>query len=238
MEKEHNPEIAVLKANPLQQQQQTPALAAAFNPLAAFTPEQIRQLALLQYLQASNPLLAAGLPNLGLSQPQAPAAQAPQVQAKPVVRTETVYATNTIPVNFGNKKLYTTITQSIGVTTLTEYLRQNAKTAALDNNPNNVFGTSSNLFNSNPGYNLFNLQPSFAVTSQAVVKTTVLPSTITKELRITFRNAPTTTTLTSTTMVTTQVTEYVTQTVPAAAAAGPQNLGLNGQYNPLAALLG
>ncbi len=45
-----------------QQQQATPGLPA-FNPLASLTPEQLQQLALLQYLQ--NPFGSlAGLPNL------------------------------------------------------------------------------------------------------------------------------------------------------------------------------
>ena len=70
------------------------------------------------------------------------------------------------------------------------------------------------------------------VTSEAVVKNTVIPSTITKEIKITFRNTPTITHLTSTTMVTTRVTEYITKTVaPGSAAAAPA-------FNPLAALFG
>ena len=73
------------------------------------------------------------------------------------------------------------------------------------------------------------------MTTEAVVKDTVIPSTITKEIKIRFRNTPTITYLTSTTMVTTRVTEYVTKTLapgsPGAAAASPA-------FNPLAALFG
>ena len=32
-----------------------------------------------------------------------------------------MFTTATIPLNFGNKKLYTTVTSAIGVTTVTEY---------------------------------------------------------------------------------------------------------------------
>ena len=61
-----------------------------------------------------------------------------------------------------------------------------------------------------------------------------------QEIRITFRNTPTVTTLTSTTMVATQVTEFVTKTVRAQAtlAPGAGLSGFGGGFNPLAALLG
>ena len=42
-------------------------------------------------------------------------------KSKPVVRTETVYATSTIPLFLGAKKFFTTLTQSIGMTTITDY---------------------------------------------------------------------------------------------------------------------
>lgn len=119
--------------------------------------------------------------------------------SRPVIRTETIYATNTIPINFGNKKLFTTITSSVGVTTVTEYEAANnnnhQRTAAPQALPNPAF---------NPAAGLPQLQPSFRVTSSAVVESTTLPSTVYKEIRITFRNTPTLTTLTSTTMVATQ----------------------------------
>ena len=57
-----------------------------------------------------------------------------------------------------------------------------------------------------------------------------------KEIKITFRNTPTITHLTSTTLVSTRVTEYVTKTLapgsPGAAAASAL------PFNPLAALFG
>ena len=45
------------------------------------------------------------------------------------LQTSTVFTTATIPLNFGNKKLYTTVTSAIGVTTVTEY-EQETKTVS------------------------------------------------------------------------------------------------------------
>ena len=60
-----------------------------------------------------------------------------------------------------------------------------------------------------------------------------------QEIRITFRNTPTVTTLTSTTMVATQITEFVTKTVRAQPTLNPgAGLAGLGGFNPLAALLG
>ena len=44
-------------------------------------------------------------------------------------KTSTLFTTNTIQLNFGNKKLYTTVTSAIGVTTVTEY-EQETKTVS------------------------------------------------------------------------------------------------------------
>ena len=76
------------------------------------------------------------------------------------------------------------------------------------------------------------------VTSEAVVKDTVIPSTITKEIKITFRNTPTITHLTSTTMVSTRVTEYVTKTVAPGGIGGGPGSNAAPAFNPLAALFG
>ncbi len=168
---------------------------------------------------------------------------------KPVIRTETIYATSTIPISFGNKKTFTTITSKVGVTTVTEYQQQQQaqqRTVASQQQQQQQQIPALNQLNPaafNPLGQLPQLQPSFTVTSRPVVKETELPSTILKEIKITFRNVPTVTTLTSTTIVSTRVTEYVTQTVRAAPTLNP-GLGLAaaaggaGGYNPLAALLG
>jgi len=71
------------------------------------------------------------------------------------------------------------------------------------------------------------IPPAFIETSHEVIKDTVIPSTIYKEIKITFRNSPTTTTLTSVTMVSTQITSYVTKTVRSQATLNP--------FNPFAA---
>jgi hypothetical protein len=89
-----------------------------------------------------------------------------------------------------------------------------------------VSDTPFNFFGGQPAAS-FAAGPAFVETSQEVVKETMVPSTIYKEIKITFRNTPTTTTLTSTTMVSTKITEFVTKTVRAAATAQP--------FNPFAA---
>ena len=183
MEKEHNPEIHDMKKQTtpsLQSSQTNPTPGLPFNPLASLTPEQIQQLALLQYLQ--NPFGGlGGLPNLAALPNQQPANPVAIQPSKPIVRTETLYTTNTIPLFFGNKKLFTTLTSAIGVTTITENPQPQATVAAaLPQQP--AFNPAA----FNPAA-AFNLQPSFTVTSAPVVEETVLPSTIYKEIKITFR---------------------------------------------------
>ena len=99
--------------------------------------------------------------------------------SKPIYKTETMYATSTIPLFLGAKKFFTTLTQAIGITTKTEY--------------EPVLQTVSPGSNSNPfgGLN-FNQQqqPQFGagrpqaggviVTSEAITKQTTVPSTIYK----------------------------------------------------------
>ena len=178
----------------------------------------------------------AGLPNFAVNNPVAAAANVPNLAnaaqinpSKPVLRTETVFTTKSVPIFFGNKKMYTTVTSAVGVTTLTDYV---ADTAASTPNTVNPAAGLSPVGAYNPLGGLA-LQPSFTVTSQPVIRETVLPSTITKEVRITFRNTPTLTTLTSTKMVSTQVTQYVTKTVRVT-----PSIGAGFGANPFAALLG
>ena len=207
-------------------------------PAFNFSPEQIQQLALLQYLQ--NPFGSlAGLPNLAAPNPQAlNVAQAPAINQSPVIKTSTLFTTKTLPIFFGNKKHYTTVTSEIGVTTVTEYEAGQAaqqKTIApfqqqQPQKPTLPIGLPAQ----NPLFNPINLQPSFTVTSEPIVQDTILPSTIFKEIKITFRNIETVTTLTTTSLVNTQITKYVTKTVQATPSINPA-LGLG---NPLAALLG
>ena len=76
----------------------------------------------------------------------------------------------------------------------------------------------------------------FIVTSDPVIQEKEVPSTVYKEIKITFRNTPTVTTLTQTTLVKTQITSYVTRTVRNQPSLSPGS-GFGG-FNPLAALLG
>ena len=165
-----------------------------------------------------------------------------QIQSTPVYRTETLYSTSTIPLFLGAKKFFTTLTQAVGVTTITEY-----ETSTQQVNNANGFGNfNQNNFNQNQNQNQQNQQQLFAapkiggggfvVTSEPVIRDTQVPSTIYKEIRITFRNTPTVTTLTTTSLVQTQITSYVTRTVRNQATLGAGN-GFGG-FNPLAALLG
>ena len=86
-------------------------------------------------------------------------------------------------------------------------------------------------------------RPGFTITSEPIIKDTVIPTTIYKSVKITFRNKPTTTTLTSTSTVSTQITSYVTKTIPLSQVNPTLNpfsggLGGLGGINPLAALFG
>ena len=99
----------------------TPSLPPQFNPLANFTPEQIQQLAFLQYLQNFGGFNGFGSPHN----------QAQEViTSSPIYRTETLYATSTIPLFLGAKKFFTTLTQSIGITTVTDYETMTVSAAA------------------------------------------------------------------------------------------------------------
>ena len=150
-----------------------------------------------------------------------------------------MYATSTIPLFLGAKKFFTTLTQEIGVTTKTEY-EYTTQTV----NPNSGLLGGLNPFAQPQAQPAAAAQPQiaapgFIVTSEPITKETLVPSTIFKEIRITFRNTPTVTTLTSTTMVRSQITTYVTKTVRSQPSLGPAaGLANLGGFNPLAALLG
>ena len=216
-------------------QTNTPALPNN-NPLAGLTPDQLRQLALLQYLQ--NPFALAAF-----QQPQ-PQQGGIVTKSIPKYKTETVYATSTIPLFLGAKKFFTTLTQSIGLTTITEY---DTQTQSVAPNVGGNLGGLGNIFGNQPQPsapafpgNILAPKPAFTVTSEAVVKDTVTETTILKSVKITFRNEPITTTLTQTSTISTQITSYVTKTVPLSQVNPSINplAGGFGGINPLAALLG
>ena len=77
-----------------------------------------------------------------------------QIQSTPVYRTETLYSTSTIPLFLGAKKFFTTLTQAVGVTTITEY-----ETSTQQVNNANGFGNfNQNNFNQNQNQNQQNQQ--------------------------------------------------------------------------------
>ena len=95
-------------------------------PFHLLKTNELAQNSLLLYLSSSDYYLGQGLPQQQQAQnPFAAAAavggQVAVTKSKPVVRTETVYATSTIPLFLGAKKFFTTLTQSIGMTTITDY---------------------------------------------------------------------------------------------------------------------
>ena len=122
-------------------------------------------------------------------------------ESSPVLVTEPVVETSVIRLLFGAKETFTTLIQTAGVTTSTDYVLT-TKTLA---------GAGLALANKQLP-NLAALVPSFTLVSSPVTRDTLVTQTLTEQIRITFRNVPTLTTLTSTKVVSTQVTSYVTKT--------------------------
>ena len=67
------------------------------------------------------------------------------ITSSPVYRTETLFATSTIPLFLGNKKFFTTLTQSIGVTTVTDFVEVSTVNPAQQENP------FAGMFGAQPG---------------------------------------------------------------------------------------
>ena len=137
-------------------------------------------------------------------------------ESSPVLVTRPVVETSVIRLLFGAKETFTTLIQTAGVTTSTDYVLT-TKTLA---------GARLALANKQLP-NLAALVPSFTLVSSPVTRDTLVTQTLTEQIRITFRNVPTLTTLTSTKVVSTQVTSFVTKTERVLPTA-----------NPLAGLLG
>ena len=157
----------------LGQQPQLPKSTPSLPQFGRLTPEQIQQLAFLQYLQ--NPFGGlAGLPNLAANPALNPVANQGQVitNSKPIVKEKTLYTTATVPLLFGNKKIFTTLTSAIGVTKVTEYepeLRTVGPGAVPNNQPQ-----QPQLPQQLGQPQLPQLQPSFTVTSRPVVEQTTV----------------------------------------------------------------
>ena len=130
--------------------------------------------------------------------------------------TEPVVETSVIRLLFGAKETFTTLLQTVGLTTSTDYV---LTTRTLPGP--GLAGANQQL------PNLAALVPSFTLVTSPVTRDTLVTQTLTEQIRITFRNVPTLTTLTSTKVVATQVTSFVTKTERVLPTA-----------NPLAGLLG
>jgi len=240
MEKDNNPEIMQLKNPPTIESsfgqsnpsfgninqisptktQATPGLPE-LGGLAGLgvTPEQLLYLQLLQ-----NPLAALGIG--GGLQPQV------ITESSPIYKTEPVIQTSVIKLFLGAKEFYTTLTQTNGVTTKTDYVYS---TRTVNGGLGGLAGALGGLGQiagtkqaaPQPGGAIGGILPSFTVISSPVTRDTVITETVTEQYKIRFRNQPTLTTVTSTKLVSTQVISYVTKTqriLPSA--------------NPLAGLLG
>jgi len=240
MEKHNNPEIIQLKNSPNIESsfgqsnpsfgninqisptktQATPALPD-LGGLAGLgvTPEQLLYLQLLQ-----NPLAALGIG--GGIQPQV------ITESSPIYKTEPVIQTSVIKLFLGAKEFYTTLTQTNGVTTKTDYVYS---TRTVSGGLGGLAGALGGLGQvgaaqptpQQPAQALGGLLPSFTVVSSPVTRNTVITETVTEQYKIRFRNQPTLTTVTSTKLVSTQVVSFVTKTQRVAPSA-----------NPLAGLLG
>ena len=119
--------------------------------------------------------------------------------------------TSVIKLFLGAKEYFTTLTNTQGVTVKTDYILA-TKTI---NSPTGLGALTAGLGGlrevEQPGLGL-GLLPSYTVVTSPVTRDTLLTQTLTEQIRITFRNVPTLTTLTSTKVVSTQVTSYVTKT--------------------------
>ena len=120
-------------------------------------------------------------------------------ESSPVYRTEPVVETSVIRLLFGAKETFTTLLQTNGFTTRTDFV---LTTKTLSGGIGGVGQLP----------NLAGLVPSYTLVTSPVTRNTILTQTFTEQIKITFRNIPTLTTLTSTKVVSTQVTSYVTQT--------------------------
>lgn len=240
MEKHNNPEIMQLKNTPTidssfgqsnpsfgninqispTKTQATPALPD-LGGLAGLgvTPEQLLYLQLLQ-----NPLAALGIG--GGIQPQV------ITESSPIYKTEPVIQTSVIKLFLGAKEFYTTLTQTNGVTTKTDYVYSTRTVSGGLGGLSGLLGGFGQIGGAQqvaqqPAQGLGGILPSYTVVSSPVTRDTVITQIITEEYKLRFRNQPTLTTVTSTKLVSTQVVSFVTKTqrvVPSA--------------NPLAGLLG
>ena len=220
MEKHNNPALTQLKGT-------QPDIESSLVPSSGITPEVTpEQLLYLKFL--SNPLAALGIGGLGAqviflyiictSKDTFTSALIIilffQVitESSPVYITEPLVDTTVLKVFFGARETYTTLVNTNGMTTRTDFVI----TTKTINNNNRGLG-AANL----PA--LAAMMPSYTILTSPVTRDTVVTETHTEEFKITFRNQETFTTITSTNLKSTQVTSFITKTQT---------------INPLAGLLG
>merc|ERR1712241_1523749 len=162
MEKHNNPDLAQLKGSaPSLESSQSPA------PVPGVSPEQLLYLQLL-----SNPLAALGIG--GGFKPQV------VTESSPVLVTEPVVETSVIRLLFGAKETFTTLIQTLGVRTSTDYVLTTR-----------TLGGGGLALPNTQLPNLAALVPSFTVVTSSVTRDTTVTQTLTEQTRITFRNVPT-----------------------------------------------
>ena len=153
-------------------------------------------------------------------------------ESSPIYKTEPVIQTSVIKLFLGAKEFYTTLTQTNGVTTKTDYVYSTRTVSGGLGGLSGLLGGFGQIGGAQqvaqqPAQGLGGILPSYTVVSSPVTRDTVITQIITEEYKLRFRNQPTLTTVTSTKLVSTQVASFVTKTqrvVPSA--------------NPLAGLLG
>ena len=146
-------------------------------------------------------------------------------ETTPVYKTEPVIETSVIKLTFGAREIFTTITETHGVTTKTDYIYATktvnnggglggltAALGGLGQLGGSLQGQQQEAQNPLAGLQLGGLAPSFTVVSSPVTRDTVITETFTDQFKITFRNQETFTTITSTSLVSTQITSFITKT--------------------------
>ena len=144
-------------------------------------------------------------------------------ESSPIYKTEPVVESSVIQLFLGAKEFFTTLSSTVGFTIKTDYVLSTRTVAggglgglaALQ-------GLQPRAAQAPQGLGGF-LGQAVKIVSSPVTRDIVLTEVNTEEIKLIFRNRPTTTFLVSTTLVTTQFVSYTTQTVTS---------------NPLAGLLG
>ena len=149
-------------------------------------------------------------------------------ESSPVITTKPVIETSVLKVTFGAREILTTIVETKGVTTSTDYILatktvENGGFGGITDALGALGGLQAGAADVQAQNPFAGLVPSFTLVSTPVTRDTVLTETVTEEFKIRFRNQETFTTITSTSLKSTRVTSFITKTQT---------------INPLAGLLG